>query len=96
MARRVGELSRDKGRLFSPHTWTNGIGFAINLHIAASFDHCPILEYPWEPDSWAPHARDAMLAKPFLAQDGFVDLPSGPGLGVELNPEAMVQFAKRI
>ena len=96
MSRKVASITQEKGRLFSPHTWTNGIGFAINMHIAASVDNCPILEYPWEPDSWNPQARDAMLTQPFLAENGRVKLPTGPGLGVELSPDAMSKFAKRL
>ncbi len=96
MSREVAAITREKGKIFSPHTWTNGIGFAINMHIAASVDNCPILEYPWEPDSWSPQARDAMLTQPFLAESGRITLPSGPGLGVELDPEAMNKFAKRL
>jgi len=40
--------------------------------------------------------RDAMLSKPFLPTAGCVDVPNGPGLGVELCPEAMSKYAKRI
>ena len=96
MSRHVAAEAHTKGRLFSPHTWTTGLGFAINMHIAASVENCPILEYPWEPDSWNPHARDGMLTEPFLAENGYVKLPTGPGLGVELSPDAMKQYAKRL
>jgi L-alanine-DL-glutamate epimerase-like enolase superfamily enzyme len=96
VARKVAELAREKGRKFSPHTWTNGIGFAINLQIAAGIGDCPIIEYPYEPESWSPESRDAMLTKPFLAHDGHVEVPDAPGLGIELSPEAMAKYAKRI
>ena len=96
LAREVARLAAEKGRAFSPHTWTNGIGFAINLQIAASLPDCPILEYPWEPASWSPEARDAMLTVPFLAEAGAIRIPTGPGWGISLNPEAMKRFAKRL
>ncbi len=96
MARKVAELAREHGLTFSPHTWTTGIGFAINMHIAASVANCPILEFPYEPASWSPQARDAMLTRPFLPENGFIRLPQGPGLGIELCPEAMAQYAKRL
>lgn len=96
MSRQVAEMAKEKGRLFSPHTWTTGIGFAINMHIAATCDHCPILEFPWEPESWSPQARDAMLAEPFIPKDGTIELPDAPGLGIALNPEAMSKYAKRL
>ncbi|HNR31640.1 MAG TPA: mandelate racemase/muconate lactonizing enzyme family protein [Candidatus Hydrogenedentes bacterium] len=96
VAREVARLALARGRSFSPHTWTNGIGFAINLQIAASLTECPFLEYPWEPESWSPEARDAMLTQPFLAKDGAISVPEGAGFGVTLNPEAMGRFAKRL
>lgn len=96
MAREVARLAREKGRTFSPHTWTNGIGFAINLQIAASQPDCPLLEFPWEPESWSPQARDAMLTQPFIAEQGTLRIPDGPGLGIELNPDAMDRFAKKL
>jgi L-alanine-DL-glutamate epimerase-like enolase superfamily enzyme len=96
MSRQVAADAQAKGRLFSPHTWTTGLGFAINMHIAASVENCPILEYPWEPDSWNPQARDGMLTEPLLAENGYVRLPTKPGLGVELSPAAMKRYAKRL
>lgn len=96
VARKVAERAGAQGRKFSPHTWTNGLGFAINLQIAASIPDCPLIEFPYEPESWSAQARDAMLTKPFMPRDGHLDIPSGPGLGVELSPEAMSKYAKRL
>jgi len=96
VARQVAELAREQGRQFSPHTWTNGIGFAVNLQIAASVADCPMLEFPYEPESWSPQARDAMLAKPFTPIDGRIEVPDGPGYGIELSDEAMAAYAKRL
>ena len=96
LARTVAQMATDKGHLFSPHTWTNGIGFAINFQIAASVNNCPILEFPYEPESWSPQARDAMLAQPFLPKDGWLEVPTGPGFGIELSPEGMGKYAKLI
>lgn len=96
MAREVAKMAQEHKVRFSPHTWTNGIGFAINAQIAASVPNCPILEFPYEPGSWSPQARDAMLTKPFLPEDGMLTLPDVPGIGIELDPDAMKQFAKRL
>ncbi len=34
-ARTVAEISLQRGRWFTPHTWTNGLGLLANLHVAA-------------------------------------------------------------
>jgi L-rhamnonate dehydratase len=39
--------------------------------------------------------RDALTKQRFTATDGFVDIPMEPGLGVELNDEALSRFAVR-
>lgn len=70
---------------FTPHTWSNGIGLAVNMHVLAATQGT-WLEYPYDPPGWVPEARDAMLAEPIrLESDGTVGMPSGPGLGVTLD-----------
>jgi L-alanine-DL-glutamate epimerase-like enolase superfamily enzyme len=96
LAREVARLALDQGLGFTPHTWTNGIGMAVNVQIAASLPEPPLCEFPWEPESWSPEARDAMLTRPFEPVDGYLHVPEGPGLGIELDPEAMARFARRL
>jgi galactonate dehydratase len=35
------------------------------------------------------HLGDGVLKQPFVVKDGYVDLPTGPGLGIELDEEAL-------
>jgi len=58
----VAGRAREAGVQFVPHTWTNGLGFAANLHVMAAVD-APWCEYPDEPP-WTPEARDFLLAEP--------------------------------
>jgi len=90
MAKKVAAMAESYNMQFSPHTWTNGIGLAASLHVMAGVPNCPICEYPIEPPGWVPSARDFMLTEPIL-QDGkgFVKVPQKPGLGVELNMDAI-------
>ena len=81
VARRV--LGR--GRWFTPHTWTNGIGLLANLHLTAAAGGGPYLEFPYDPPGWTPERRDFMLAEPAqIDADGCLTLPDKPGLGFEL------------
>ena len=50
------------GARYTPHTWTNGIGLAVNLqfHAASPCRDETRLEYPYEPPAWVPEARDAI------------------------------------
>ena len=93
----VARLVRDHGLAFSPHTWSNGIGFAVNLHIAAAagFADEKDLEYPLNPPGWVESARDGVLTRPFQHVNGEVEVPTRPGLGVDIDPKALRRHGKR-
>jgi D-galactarolactone cycloisomerase len=92
MTRKVAALCEARGKGFSPHTWTNGIGLLHNLHIACGVPNCDILEYPFEAPGWVPDARDAMLLDPPRPVDGVLAVPQRPGIGCTLDPEAMKRW----
>ncbi|MFZ5445585.1 MAG: mandelate racemase/muconate lactonizing enzyme family protein [Myxococcota bacterium] len=74
------------GARYTPHTWTNGIGFAINLQLyaASPWRADSKLEYP-DDGAWAPEARDGLLVEPFLHRGGKLALPMAPGLGFAID-----------
>ena len=92
MAKKVAALCETRNKAFSPHTWTNGIGFLHNLHLGCGVQNCHILEYPYEEPGWVPDARDAMLVDPPRPKNGEISVPTAPGIGVELNPDVMEQY----
>lgn len=79
---------------FSPHTWTSGVGFLINLHIHVAAGAKTLLEYPYEPPGWIPEARDGILTEPILIdRNGHVPVPNMPGLGIRLDKDKMKRYA---
>jgi D-galactarolactone cycloisomerase len=75
----------ERGRWFTPHTWTNGIGLLANLHLTAAVGGGPYIEFPYDPPGWTPERRDFMLAESTCVDsDGCLALPRRPGLGFEL------------
>jgi D-galactarolactone cycloisomerase len=92
-ARTIAEHVLAKGRMFSPHTWTNGIGLLANLHLAAGVGGGPYLEYPFDPPGWTPARRDFMLAEPVeVSPDGYLIVGDGPGLGIALDEDALCRY----
>jgi L-alanine-DL-glutamate epimerase-like enolase superfamily enzyme len=92
-ARDLGRRVIGRGLAFTPHTWTNGIGLLANLHVAAAVDGGPFLELPYDPPGWTPERRDFMLAEPIRPDgDGFLTVPDRPGLGVELDEQALRKY----
>jgi len=90
---RIVQRVKAAGARYSPHTWTNGVGFAINLQLfgASPFREETLLEYPYDPP-WVPEVRDGILRQPFLHQRGKLELPKAPGLGFEIDPRALRRY----
>ena len=75
------------------HVWGSAVAVATNLHLLAAMPTIPGGLVPWEPmlefDTTDNKFRDDLLKAPLdiqgqvKASDGFVSVPSGPGLGVE-------------
>lgn len=78
------------GARYTPHTWTNGIGLAINLqlHAASPWRDETLLEYPYDPP-WLPAGRDGILEQPFVQQRGTLAVPTAPGLGFAIDPRQL-------
>jgi L-alanine-DL-glutamate epimerase-like enolase superfamily enzyme len=92
----VMQACRQRGLVFAPHTWTNGIGLIVNLHVYAAGDRAHPLEYPYEPPGWVPEARDGLLAEPIVADaDGTIAVPEAPGLGVVLDDGALQRYGEK-
>jgi D-galactarolactone cycloisomerase len=93
----VTKLCRENGLLYSPHTWTNGVGFAINLQLmaASGFADEKDLEYPYSPPGWVVEARDGILEKPFFHDKGVLQTPGSPGLGITISKQALRKYGKR-
>jgi D-galactarolactone cycloisomerase len=92
--RTLAEMVMARGRWFTPHTWTNGLGLLANLHVAAGVGAGPYLEFPYDPPGWTPERRDAFLAEPIRPdRDGLLHVPTVPGLGARLDEVSVRRYA---
>ena len=95
-AARVMETCRERGLGYTPHTWTNGLGFLINLHVYAAGPRTHPIEYPFEPPGWVPEARDGLLVELIqVSADGTVAVPDAPGLGIEIDDARLARYGKK-
>jgi L-alanine-DL-glutamate epimerase-like enolase superfamily enzyme len=84
--RRVGYMAEENGILFTPHTWTNGMGLTANAHLVAGMADVPFIEVPYDPPEWGVDRRDYMMAEPLLVDgEGWINLGNEPGMGYALN-----------
>jgi galactonate dehydratase len=76
----------------SPHNYNSTtVGLAATVHAAATMPNFLITEYfvNWE-DLGATIARP-----PLVARDGYIDLPTAPGLGIDLDEAALAAHPYR-
>lgn len=94
--KQVIDMCHQKNRLFSPHTWTNGIGFYINWNmvLADKSNRLP-LEYPLEEPSWTPEFREGIIEPIIPDANAMLQPFTRPGLGFEINPSLLRKYGKR-
>ena len=90
-AMRVCHLAEDRGRLIVPHCWNSGIGISASAHLAIAIPHCPFIEY-LPPDLTDSPLRTELADDGLTMTNGVLELPDKPGLGIELNFEALDKF----
>lgn len=71
------------------HTWGDGVALAASVHLSAALENCIVMEldYTYNP------LREELLREPFKVQDGYLLPPEAPGLGIELDADALERFA---
>lgn len=82
----------ERDRIIVPHCWKTGIGISASLHMAAVTPHCPYIEF------MPPELCDSLLRKELVndelrIENGRLAMPEKPGLGVELNEEAIRKYS---
>jgi L-alanine-DL-glutamate epimerase-like enolase superfamily enzyme len=95
---RVCELAKERGLTVVPHLWKTGISIAAAAHLAAATPHCAFIEF-LPGDLCDSPLRRELLTEELHMIDGRIPIPDRPGLGAELNREALARFkeaAKRV
>jgi L-alanine-DL-glutamate epimerase-like enolase superfamily enzyme len=92
---RIMAECRARGLDFSPHTWTNGLGLVVNLHAFAAWEKGGFLEYPCEPPGWIPEFREGIIPPIELNDDGTIDVPQEPGLGLRIDERRLRRHGTR-
>ncbi len=98
--RKIAELAHANALRVSPHVWGGAVGLAAALHFVSALsvyphsDNVPkpvLLEY----DLGENPLRSNLLKHPLAPVDGAIPVPEGPGLGIEIDPEAVDHYAQR-
>lgn len=88
--RRIAWLANDHGILVVFHGWNTAVGLAADLQLNAALNQARYVEY-FTPTPYI----DDILAEPFkLDTDGLLPIPDTPGLGIQVNEDAVRAFAE--
>ena len=83
--RKIGTLAELYGKKIVPHHGGGDIGVIAHLHLVASWQHAPYLELLNDPPIGSYKHKFEIFENPLQVHDGWIDLPSSPGLGVEID-----------
>jgi D-galactarolactone cycloisomerase len=96
-AKKVADLAAMHGVRVVPHVWGTGVQIAAALQFMAAMVPSPMRPNPVEPimefDRTHNPFRQAVLTSPLDHEQGVVSIPDGPGLGIEVNRDALREFA---
>lgn len=88
-AMKIASLAADRGLPVANHGFTTYINVAAALHWLNAIPNALICEFVAETGTTL---RDKLTHRPIRAKDGYLETPQEPGLGVELNEEALAQY----
>jgi L-rhamnonate dehydratase len=86
---RIAELARERGAETVPHAWKSGIIKAASLHVNAVLPDALFQEYCVAD---TPIATKLTRERLPIDAEGYVAVPTGPGLGVELDEEVLARY----
>ncbi len=88
--RRMGWTAYDHGVLLVPHGWNTAIGVAADLALTAALPVAEWVEY----QTGVPYIEEIVTTPFQLDEDGMLAVPTGPGLGIELDADAVAKYAR--
>lgn len=87
--RRIGWMAQENGVRFIPHGWNTALGLAADLHLSAAFPTTDLVEYI----TGSPYIDRLVVGGWQLDADGMLAIPETPGLGVEIDLDAVERFS---
>jgi D-galactarolactone cycloisomerase len=94
--KKIADMANAFGVRCNPHVWGTGVALAAALQLLAVLPHNPPGLFPEEPllefDRSEHPIRQAVLATLIEHRAGRVAVPTGPGLGIEVDRAALERF----
>jgi len=88
--RRIAWMAQDHGVRFVPHGWNTAVGLAADLQLASALAGTDLVEYL----TGSPYVDQIAAGGWQLDADGMLPIPDNPGLGLELDQQAVRRFTR--
>jgi D-galactarolactone cycloisomerase len=89
--RRIAWTAQDHGVAYVGHGWNTAVGLAADLQLACALPNVELVEYK----TGSAYIDDLAAGGFALDDDGMLTVPDAPGLGVELDPDALARYTDR-
>ncbi len=95
-AKRIASLASTYGVDVVPHTWGSSIGLHVALHFISNLESVPgrmfSPDFLMEFDQTENALREQLTFPKLEMENGKIKVPTAPGLGLEVNQEALEKF----
>ncbi len=88
-AMKIAALAWDRGLPVANHGFTTYVNVAAALHWLNSIPNALICEFVAEEET---NLREHLTKQKLRAKDGYLDMPQAPGLGIDLDEEALGKY----
>ena len=87
----IADMSQKYNRIIVPHCWKTSISISATAHFAFNTPNCAFIEY-LPPQLCVEILRKELATEGFDYIDGKILPPTKPGLGIELNKDAIKKY----
>jgi L-alanine-DL-glutamate epimerase-like enolase superfamily enzyme len=87
-SRRIGWMAQEHGVRLIPHGWNTAVGLAADLQLASALPDTNLVEYK----TGSPYIDELAAERWRLDDDGMLAIPTTPGLGIQLDPDAVARY----
>ncbi|PPR54258.1 MAG: D-galactarolactone cycloisomerase [Alphaproteobacteria bacterium MarineAlpha5_Bin6] len=87
----IADMSQKYNRIIVPHCWKTSISISATAHFAFNTPNCAFIEY-LPPQLCVEVLRKELATEGFDFKDGKILPPTKPGLGIELNKDAIKKY----
>jgi D-galactarolactone cycloisomerase len=89
-SRRIAWLADEYGVRFIPHGWNTAVGLAADLQLASALPDTDLVEYL----TGSPYVDEIAVGGWPLDAEGYLPIPDRPGLGLELDLDAVAKYGQ--